>query len=308
MKQEFSYPSRDGKTTIMATEWIPEGEVKAVLQIAHGMVEYIDRYDTFATWMCERGFYVVGNDHLGHGRSVINDSYHGFFHETMGNKCVIGDMHKLRLMTEEKYPGIPYFLLGHSMGSFLTRQYITMYGEGLSACIIMGTGSQPAAVLKMGKGLCAAMSKVKGWTYRSNLVDNMAFASYNKKFEPARTTKDWLTKDETIVDKYVADPWCTYQFTLNAYYHMFAGIERAQKKENMKKIPKALPLLVISGADDPVGNFGKAVKEVAEGYKKVGIKDVTCKLYEGDRHEILNELDKENVYQDIYNWLLQYAD
>ena len=189
-------------------------------------------------------------------------------------------------MTQKKYPDKPYFMLGHSMGSFLIRQYMEMYGSGLSGVIVMGTGAQPGVALFFGKLLCKVIAAFKGDDYRSAFVDNMAFGGYNKRFEPARTDKDWLTRDEKEVDAYLANPWCTFRFTVNAYYHMFCGIEYAQKKENIEKIPKDLPLYLVAGSDDPVGNFGKSVENVAKTYRECGIKDVSLKLYEKDRHEI----------------------
>ncbi len=303
MKREFTYPSRDGVTQIHAIEWKPEGEIRAILQICHGMVEFIDRYDEFACFLNEHGIYVIGNDHLGHGKSVQSEEYHGYFHKTMGNEYVIGDIHKLRGITQKQYPELPYFMLGHSMGSFLIRQYMEMYGKGLNGVIVMGTGVQPGIALVSGKFLCKVIAAFKGENYRSSLIDNMAFGAYNKKFEPARTGKDWLTKDEKIIDAYLANPWCTFRFTVNAYYHMFCGIQFAQKKSNIAKIPKNLPLLVTSGQDDPVGNFGKSVRTLAKTYKACGITDVKLKLYKNDRHEILNELDRETVYQDMLSWI-----
>lgn len=303
MKRDFTYPSRDGLTQIHAVEWKPEGEVKAVLQMCHGMVEYIDRYDAFAKFLNGHGYYVVGNDHLGHGESVQREELHGYFHESRGNEYVIGDIHKLRMMTREKYPHVPYFMLGHSMGSFLIRQYVELYGKGLSGVIVMGTGYQPAIVLAAGRMLCRVIALFKGWTYRSRLIDNMAFASYNKRFEPARTDKDWLTKDEKIVDEYRAHPWCTFRFTVNAYYHMFRGIQFVQDKRNIRRIPSDLPLFLVAGADDPVGNFGKSVEKVYEIYRECGIQDVSIKLYEKDRHEILNETDREIVFEDLLEWM-----
>lgn len=308
MKREFTFLSRDSVTQIHAIEWKPDGEVKAVLQMCHGMVEYIDRYDGFAAFLTEHGYYVVGHDHLGHGASVQGEEYHGYFHENKGNEYVIGDIHKLRVMTQKKYPHVPYFMLGHSMGSFLIRQYMEMYGQNLAGVIVMGTGSQPAVVLGAGRMFCRIIAVFKGWNYRSSIIDNMAFGSYNKKFEPARTDKDWLTKDEQIVDAYRSHPWCTFRFTVNAYYHMFRGIQFLQKKKNIERIPKDLPLLLVAGADDPVGNFGKSVRNVSEIYKNCGIKDVELKLYETDRHEILNELDRETVYEDLLNWMERKSD
>lgn len=303
MKRHFTYPSRDGLTQIHAIEWKPEGEVKAVLQMCHGMVEFIDRYDEFARFMTDKGFYVVGHDHLGHGESVRSDEFHGFFHQKLGNEYVIGDIHKLRELTQKQYPDVPYFMLGHSMGSFLIRQYMKMYGKGLAGVIVMGTGCQPPAMVAAGKLLCRIIAAVKGWNYRSTLIDNMAFASYNKRFEPARTPKDWLTKDAKIVDEYIANPWCNFTFTVNAYYHMFRGMQMIAKKENLEKIPKELPVFFVAGADDPVGNFGKSVQKVYEKYKDCGIRDVSIELYENDRHEILNETDRQTVYADLAAWM-----
>ena len=303
MKQEFYYPSKDGLTQIHAIEWIPETEVRGVLQIAHGMVEFIDRYDRFATFMASQGFYVVGNDHLGHGKSVTDESQLGYFAKGDGNACVIGDMQQLREDTRKKYPDVPYFLLGHSMGSFLARQFIEMFGKDLSGAIIMGTGYQPAATLDMGIRLTSVLQKIKGDHYRSALVNGMALGSYNKSFEPARTKNDWLTKDEAIVDAYEANPLNQFMFTVNGYHNLFRGMRYAQRQENLDKIPKDLPILVVSGQNDPVGEFGKGPETVAESYRKTGIQDVTLKLFPDDRHEILNELDKATVDQYLLQWI-----
>ncbi len=159
MKKEFYYPSKDGLTQIHAIEWVPETEVRGILQIAHGMVEFIDRYDRFATFMASQGFYVVGNDHLGHGKSVTDESQFGYFAKHDGNLCVIGDMQQLREDTQKKYPEVPFFLLGHSMGSFLARQFIEIYGEGLAGAIIMGTGYQPMSLLNLAIGLTAVLKR-----------------------------------------------------------------------------------------------------------------------------------------------------
>ena len=194
-------------------------------------------------------------------------------------------------------------MLGHSMGSFLIRQYMEMYGDRLSGVIVMGTGSQPEIALKAGKFICRILAAFRGWHYRSAFIDRMAFGSYNKQFEPARTGNDWLTKDEKLVDLYRSDPWCTFRFTVNAYYHMFRGIQYIQKKENIAKIPKDLPLFFVAGAEDPVGNNGKSVTEIYNTYKTAGIHDIQIKLYENDRHEILNETDRDVVYSGLQTWL-----
>lgn len=304
MRDEFYFPSKDGNTEIHTIEWKPEGEVKAVLQLCHGMVEYIRRYDEFAEFMCGRGYYVVGNDHLGHGKSVQSKSEYGFFNEKYGNACVIGDMHTLRQRTMKKYPDAPYFMLGHSMGSLLVRQYIQMYGNGLSGAVLLGVSSdQSKAVLGCGKRLCRLMAVFRGWHYRSRLIDGMVLGSYNKKFKQARTRADWITSDQEHLDAYVSDPLCSFVFTVNAYYSMFSGMLSMEKKESIYMIPKTLPILFASGSDDPVGNFGKGVRKIYEQYKAAGLQDVALRLYDGDRHELLNETDRQQVYQDLFDWL-----
>ena len=303
MRDEFYFPSKDGNTEIHTIEWKPEGEVKAVLQICHGMVEYIRRYDEFAQFLCGEGYYVVGNDHLGHGKSIQAKSEYGFFNEKYGNACVLGDMHTLRQRTEKKYPGVPYFMLGHSMGSSLLRQYIQMYGNGLSGAVLMGTvADHKKAALLFGKRLCRVMAAFRGWHYRSKMVDNLVLGAYNKKFKPARTRADWITSDNENLDMYVADPLCSFMSTVNAYYNVFSGMIGIQRKESVYMIPKGLPVLFVSGADDPVGEFGKGVRKIYEKYRAAGIRDVTLRLYTGDRHEILNETDREQVYKDLLGW------
>lgn len=298
MKNEFYYPSRDGVTQIHAIEWIPEEEVTAVLQMCHGMVEHIDRYHEFADFMTKHGIYVVGHDHLGHGKSVVSQEKLGFFHETDGNAYVIADIQQLRMQTEKKYPGVPYFIMGHSMGSFLVRQYLGLYSGGLSGAIIMGTGEQPSLVVNAGKLVCKIIAAAKGWDYRSKFVNNLAVGAYEKKMGPA-----WLSKNLENVKKYHEDPLCGFIFTVNAYYHMFSGIAKMNQQEKEGKAAKTLPLLFVAGKDDPVGNYGKGVENVYNKYKKCGYQDVELKLYEEDRHEILNEEDKDVVFQDILTWL-----
>ena len=306
MSNSFVYLSKDGETLINAIEWKPEGTPKAVLQICHGMLEYIKRYDHFAQFMCDNGFYVVGNDHLGHGLSVKSEDRYGFFHEKYGNAYLLGDMHELRKITREKYPDLPYFLLGHSMGSFLTRQYIALEGDGLKGVIISGTGYVSKDVLKLGMNTCSGIAAVKGWQNRSIIVRNMVFGGYNKRIKNPKTPADWIYGDEAVVEAYTNDPWCTYNFTVNGYYNMFYSINDAQRPETIQHIPKNLPLFLVSGSEDPVGNYGKGVLQAYDSYVQAGIKDVRIKLYEGYRHEILNEVEREVAYYDIKNWMEEH--
>ena len=303
MRMERKFRSSDGKTDIHVLLWIPEGEVRGVLQIAHGMCEFAERYDGFAAFLAEHGYVVCANDHLGHGKSVTDEQQLGFFREKDGDGALIRDMRRLHVIMKKKYPDIPYFMLGHSMGSFLVRQYMEMYGQELAGVIILGTGSYPRAVVRFGKGLCRCRALTRNWHYRSHLIENMAKGSYNKAFEPARTPYDWLTRDESIVDSFASNPLNTFAFTVNGYYSMFSAIEKAQNRKLIAGIPKSLPILLASGTMDPVGSFTKGVKTAYEDLKKAGLSDVQLRFFEDDRHEILNELDHEDVYQYLLDWL-----
>jgi len=308
MKEEFYFDSTAPGERIHAVLYAPEGEVKAVLQITHGMAEFIERYEPFALFLNEKGFAVAGNDHLGHGASAKTKDDFGYFADKDGNAAVLADVHKLTGLVKARYPGVPYFLLGHSMGSFYARQYLFTYGEELDGAVIMGTGCQPKALVRAGKAMTSLVAAFKGWRHRSDFINNMAFGSYNKKFEPARTPVDWLSRNEENVDKYVADERCGFVFTLNGYYNMFTGIERLYDPANLAKMPKALPVLFTSGADDPVGDFGAGVKRAMDMFEAAGMEHVTLKLYPGDRHEILNEVDRDVVWNDLYTWLAAAAE
>lgn len=303
MKNEFYYLSADEETQIHAIEWIPEVRPKAVLQMCHGMAEYIDRYHDFAKFLAAQGYYVVGHDHLGHGKSITSSDKLGFFHEKNGNDYVIADIHKLRVQTEEKYPNIPYFIMGHSMGSFLVRQYIGVYGAGLSGAIVMGTGEQPTLLLRAGRTICKLLALIHGWDYHSQLVDGMAAGGYEKHFANEEDGSNWLSRNPENVRKYKNDPLCGYMFTVNAYYHMFSGMIQMNHQEKQGRISKKLPILLIAGKEDPVGDYGKSVRKVYKKYKTGGMRSVSVRLYEKDRHEILNELNREEVFGDILQWL-----
>ena len=300
MKKEFYFPSKDGMTQIHALEWIPEGEITAILQIAHGMVEHIERYDYFASYMAAHGIYVTGHSHLGHGKSMTGSEKMGYFAAPDGNACVIADIHKLRKLTQEKYPNVPYFMLGHSMGSFLLRQYLGNYAEGLSGAIIMGTGDQPDIAVNGGKLVCKLLAAFKGWEYRSDFVNSLVIGGFEKKMGKA-----WLSKNEENVKAYADDPLSGFVFTLNAFYHMFDGMCKMNAQEKRGNVPKDLPIFFVAGSEDPVGNHGKGVETVYQRYVKKGVKNAQIKLYEGDRHEILNELDKATVYENLLNWIQQ---
>ena len=307
MRKNFTYKSSDGKTRIHGMVWIPDhtkrSKIRGIVQIVHGIVEFIGRYDRFARFLNDHGYLVIGNDHLGHGASVCTDEDHGFFAEPDGNACLIGDIRKLHRHTREKFPGVPYFIMGHSMGSFLARQYITRFGNELTGAILLGTGYQSMAAVKTGEELCRQIAGVKGWRYRSTVLFDIALGSNNRKIKNPRTSYDWLSHDEAVVDAFAAHPWNTFRFTVNGYYNLFRTIEAASRPANIQMIPFDLPVFIVSGEEDPVGDYGKGVRKVYDQYLKNGITNVSMKLYPGLRHEILNEAGHDVVDHDLLQWL-----
>lgn len=294
--------STDSKNNLNVIIWETEKEPIGVLQIVHGMAEYIDRYDNFAKYMTEHGFNVIGHDHLGHGHSVSDERDYGFFAEENGDKIIIEDMHSVTQYAREKWEELPNFILGHSMGSFCLRQYLTKYSNDVFGAIIMGTGWIPSAAALLGKTIAANTCKSKGSHTVNPLLIKLTLEPYNKPFAPARTNCDWLSRDEKQVDLYVNDKLCGFDFTAGAYKDFFTILEKIAKNRQLIGMRKSLPILITSGSVDPVGGK-KACEKLNAQYKRCGIDDVTLKLWENDRHEILNELDKSDVYQYIYNWL-----
>lgn len=294
--------STDSKNDLNVIIWETEKEPIGVLQIVHGMAEYIDRYDNFAKYMTEHGFNVIGHDHLGHGHSVSDERDYGFFAEENGDKFIIEDMHSVTQYAREKWEDLPNFILGHSMGSFCLRQYLTKYSNDVFGAIIMGTGWIPSAAALLGKTIATNTCKSKGSHTVNPLLIKLTLEPYNKPFAPARTNCDWLSRDEKQVDLYVNDKLCGFDFTAGAYKDFFTILEKIAKNRQLIGMRKSLPILITSGSVDPVGGK-KACEKLNAQYKRCGINDVTLKLWDNDRHEILNELDKSDVYQYIYNWL-----
>ena len=295
--KEYSFKSTSGLADIYVRCYLPEEkEPKAVFQIAHGMAEHADRYDWFADKLTQAGYAVFINNHLGHKLSVKDDSMLGFFGEKDGWKNLVEDQRKLTELAKKEFPNLPVLVFGHSMGSFICRAYTAKYHD-VDAAVFCGTGGpNPAAA--MGIIVANCVGKIKGVMHRSKLIDKMAFGTYNKQC-PGRTAFDWLTKDDEIVDKYVADPYCGFLFTTAGYRDLFSALNFVSKDDWVSKVDKDLPIFVIAGAQDPVGSYGEGVKKVFEMLKNTGHKNAELKIYDGDRHEILNELDRDNVAADI---------
>lgn len=304
-KETFYFDSRDNQSKLYGVRYTPEnGAIKCVVQIVHGMAEHIERYEEFAQFLADRGCVVTGEDHLGHGKSVPQGGTYGYFCKQDPATVVVRDVHRLKKMTQELYPGVPYFIIGHSMGSFILRNYLCRYGSGIDGAVIMGTGMQPRALIKLSKALGAVIQLFAGEKHVSRFLNRAAFGAYNKHFPDVRTESDWLSKDENRVNAYRNDPLCGFVFTVNGFRTLFELIDRIQQKDNLHKIPKDLPILMISGADDPVGEYGKGVRRACDSLRNAGMENICFKLYETDRHELLNETDREEIMQEICRWIM----
>lgn len=281
---------------------IVKATAKAVVQIAHGMAEHKERYEEFAAYLAENGYAVFVHDHLGHGESVKDDNNLGFFGDDDGWRNLVDDCLTVNKYARELFPNKPIILFGHSMGSFIARAYSEIHSTALDAAIYCGTsGPNPAAGIAI--KLADYIAKSKGNLYRSEFINTLAFGTYNKKIKPKRTDFDWLTSDNTLVDKYIADKYCGFLFTACGYRDLFSVLKYVSSKNWYKGVRKNLPIYLIAGDADPVGEYGYGVKQVAADLKKSGHRKVDIKLFKGMRHEILNEIDRADVMKDILAWL-----
>lgn len=305
-KTTFSFPSKDGIHTIYATKWQSDDiSPIAILQLIHGMAEHIGRYDEFACHMAQKGYIVVGDDHLGHGRSAKEYGDYGYFYEKKAASVLVMDEHRLKEVMQKKEKELPYFMLGHSMGSLILRNYLIQYGQEIDGAILCGTpnnGSVKVGMARIISGLLKLCGKSRE---KSAFIDRLVFGSYNKRTEK-RTCFDWINIDEKVVDEYMNDPQCGFLFTVNGFDTIFQLSANLNKKSFLKRVPKDLPILLMAGKEDPVGNYGKGVAQVYRQYRQLGIADVELKLYDNSRHEILLEPEKDLVFADICNWLQKY--
>ena len=304
----FTFISTNEKQ-IFAMKWFEKDNTKpqAIIQIAHGMAEHIERYDDFAKTLVSKGFFVYGNDHRGHGKTSGSVDNLGYFADENGWNLVVDDMHKLTTIIKEENPNVPIFILGHSMGSFLSRAYIQLYSNDIKGVILSGTGGNPGLLGHLGIFLAKQEIRKKGKRAKSEKLDNLSFGNFNKSFAPTRTNFDWLSRDTKSVDKYIEDSLCGTIFTSGFFYDFLVGLKDLNKRNNINKISKELPIYLISGDKDPVGNNTKGVLQAYNSYKKASIKDVQYKFYKDARHEILNETNKEEVYNDIIDWINQHC-
>ena len=304
-REPISFLSTEGKTQIQGFMWTNQQSApRGVVLIAHGMEEHIERYDAFARFLAENGFAVFGHSHLGHGKSVADSKDWGCLPAKDGAHILVEDMHRLRSLAAARMgTDLPYFMFGHSLGSFVTRSYITKHGDKLAGAIICGTGNIPGALSKAGNVLAHLISKVRGENYCSELLDSMGVGAYNKPIENPRTELDWLSYDEENINRYIADDACGFMFSAGGYATVTALTGEVCSAISASKIPHDLPMFFISGIDDPVGDMGKGVKDAAKLAQDAGVKDVQVKLYEKMRHEILNETNSKDVFDDVLTWI-----
>ncbi len=304
-KTIHTFKSHNGIFDISYYIYKPTQKPIAVLQISHGMCEYIERYENFILFMTNAGVAVTGHDHTGHGFSLNTKKDLGYFSMDPYDDTLVEDLKTMSDITVRTFPGLHHFMLGHSMGSFVLRKYLSEYGNGLSGIILSGTGGENKAV---GAGIAVAktMAKLKGDRYRSTFLNSIFFKGFNDHYKDENEKFAWLTRDKRIINIYTKDPRCNFVFTLNGFMGFLDIMQDVTKKKYAQKYPKNLPYYLFSGKEDPVGNYGKGVKETFDRFKASGIKDIRMKLYDNGRHEMLNEINKDEVYADVLHFIIKF--
>lgn len=304
----FTFKSSD-QTEVFVYKWTrKDQEAKGVVQISHGMAETAERYKRFAKILTAHGFIVYANDHRGHGQTAESIESLGYLGERDGFKLLIEDIAKLTEIIREEHPSLPIYLFSHSMGSFAAQRYIMDYQGKIDGLILSGSNGEQGLILKAGQGLAKIERLIRGKKAKSKMMNTLTFGLYNKSFHPQTTGSEWLTRDEEELAKYIRNPYCGTIFPTSFYDEFLGTLKYIEDKENFEKIPKKLPIYIISGSQDPVGDFGKGVKNLEERYKGQGVEDLEMKLYDGARHELLNETNRDQVTQDVLNWLEERVD
>lgn len=300
--ENFSFKSKDN-TVIFVYKWIPEGNPKGIVQIAHGMAEHAKRYEGFARKLTQNGYIVFANDHRGHGKSARKVEKLGYLADEDGFQWLVKDFHNLSLIIKEIYPSLPLYIYGHSMGSFMAQRYIMLYPDLISGLILSGSNGKQGIILNAGLAFAKIEIRKHGRKNQSEKLHNLIFGGYNKAFKPNRTKSDWLSRDNEEVDKYIKDPYCGTIFTAGFFYDFLEGLLEVENKKNLSWIPKHIPIYIFSGDKDPVGKSGKGIINLYQRYKNHGVKDIEYKLYKDGRHEMLNEINRDEVMDDVVKWL-----
>ena len=310
-REDIEFASSDGSSTIRGYIWWPKGDPTTppagVVQITHGMAEHIGRYDDFARFLARNGYVVAGHDQVGHGMSSPRERW-GCIPAANGKAIMVEDVNRLReLVSGRVGKDVPYFVFGHSLGSFITRSYIARHGAGLSGAVICGTGFVAPSTSAGGNFAARMLARMKGEDYKSKFLDNLGVGAYAKAIKGAKTQLDWLSYDEGNIERYMADDRCGFMFSAGGYATVTALTKEVCTKECAARVPAKLPLLFIAGDGDPVGSMGAGVRASEKLAKDAGSLDVTCIIYEHMRHEILNESDHQRVYDDVLRWVNAHA-
>ncbi|HCO73638.1 MAG TPA: alpha/beta hydrolase [Clostridium sp.] len=298
--KEMKLKMRDGKEIYLYKWELDEGvKPKGVIQLIHGMAEYGSRYDRFAKELVKDGFIVYADDHRGHGKSAESLSALGYISDNDGFHDMVHDQREINNFIKEENPSLDIYIFSHSMGSFIAQRYMEIYGDTVKGVILSGTGGKPNASMNMGIFLSKVIMNLRGRRASGRLMDDLGFGNYNKLVENQKTKYDWLSRDEEEVEKYILDPYCGGVFPVSFFYDFLKGMKAIHKKDNLVSIPKNLSITMFSGDKDPVGNYGKGILSLVDTFKSLGIKNLSYKLYEGGRHEILNEINRDMVTEDI---------
>lgn len=300
--ERFFFIDKEGKE-IKCYKWIPTRKAIGIIQIVHGMTEYALRYDYFAERLCEQGYMVYAHDHRGHGETAGSDDERGYIADNEGFDILVEDAKELTDIIKKDNPDLPIIIFGHSMGSFVSQRYIELYGKEIDGLILSGTNGKPQLHTKLGILISGIEILLRGRKAKSKLMDKLSFGDFNSNFKPNRTNYDWLCSVDEEVDKYIASSMCGFICSTSFYYDLIRGLWKIHKEKNLNSIPKNLPILIFAGDKDPVGNFGKGIINLYECYKRLGIKNVKYKLYKYGRHEMLNEKNKDEVIDDILEWI-----
>jgi alpha-beta hydrolase superfamily lysophospholipase len=302
----FQFESDDG-TSIHVYAWVPEGDVRATVQIAHGLAEHAGRYADLAKALNAEGWAVYANDHRGHGRSVPPGKEPGDFGED-GFSRAVGDVLQLHHLVAARHPDRPRIFFGHSGGSFMLQRILWQRPEVIDAVIMSGSNGKPPPIATLGRGIARLERKRLGPTGRSKLLNAMSFDDFNKKFKPNRTDFDWLSRDEASVDAYIADPLCGFMVTTQTWVTLLDGLSDLLDDGNLARLRKDLPIFILSGTEDPVGDMGRGPLRLADSYRAAGLPNVELKLYVGGRHEMLHEINRDEVVDDIVSWIARTID
>ncbi len=303
IRKSTEYISMPDGEKVALHSWIPDGEIRWVVQICHGMIEYAKRYDHFSVFLCQHNVAVYAHDQRGHGDTACTFDKLGFISGKNGFQTVIEDLREVINQVKQRHSFCKMILLGHSFGSYVSQGYIEQYGADVDACILSGTSGSRPFLVWTAKCMAFIIKTVKGATFRSEFMNKLIFGNYNRRVQNPKSKNAWLTRDESIVEKYDSNVYTTFIPAIGFFYDLFSGLSQIHKERKIDAIPKNMPVFIFGGQDDPVGDYGKLVEKLYRLYLFAGIRHVSLRLYPGGRHEMLNEINRQEVMVDLFNWM-----